>query len=697
MPATSEPATPTATDATTDAGGLGAPRKLAGSSQLSDEQRAVVDAVVTMRGGEVALIHGGAGVGKSAVIASVKEALDARDSGANKVVLTALTGLAATNIGGVTLHSAMGLTNPSLIDACERAFCTGLVGPYLLARTKVVDDVRKRGRFRVIKGYTHLVVDEVSMMSPWLYDVVADIWMAAKGSTQRWCELRLLLVGDFPQLPPVVRSAPRGAPPPLLVDHAPFLQDVPPRLCFCLTHVFRQGDPAFAQLLNRVRLNAMTEADHAVLSARVGATLPVAKPTRLEARNEEADAINARELRALGGKERAYVLVTRRAERVAACKARKTRAYTVRPAGGGPSYDVYKWVCEKGRHAACDGACYEPAVSDPTPKERGTASYNVGAAKVMDTLVAALQQRAKTREFKVGAVVILLANLSRELPNGSVGTLVGFSRRYSDQLKAHAAEVEAYNAACLARELDEGGDADGSGGDAAEPPRPPQPPPKPSDAGLLDALVADKAEERVAYPDEELPIVEFTLRGGDKTTVTIPYVRYDATHPSDGKAWAWCMPLTLGWATTVHRAQGQSLPYLSANLSARVFAPGQAYVALSRVTSLEGLSLQEYSRAAVFCDARVKDFCSSDYAEYRTRALAAAAAKAASGGGDSDDEVGAVDFPSTVAVAAAPPLSGVKRDRPATAAPTSAAPPSKKPPPSALVYTGWTDDMASAF
>jgi ATP-dependent DNA helicase PIF1 len=67
------------------------------------------------------------------------------------------------------------------------------------------------------------------------------------------------------------------------------------------------------------------------------------------------------------------------------------------------------------------------------------------------------------------------------------------------------------------------------------------------------------------------------------------------------------LPLKLGWAITVHKAQGMTLERAEMDLP-QLFSPGQAYVALSRAKSLDGLIVKRLSRHGIFCNPRVAQF-----------------------------------------------------------------------------------------
>ena len=68
-------------------------------------------------------------------------------------------------------------------------------------------------------------------------------------------------------------------------------------------------------------------------------------------------------------------------------------------------------------------------------------------------------------------------------------------------------------------------------------------------------------------------------------------------------------PLRLAWAITVHKSQGLTFNKVKIDFTGGVFAGGQTYVALSRCTSLDGISLKEpIRREDVFVKAAVQNF-----------------------------------------------------------------------------------------
>ena len=73
-------------------------------------------------------------------------------------------------------------------------------------------------------------------------------------------------------------------------------------------------------------------------------------------------------------------------------------------------------------------------------------------------------------------------------------------------------------------------------------------------------------------------------------------------------------PLRLAWAVTIHKAQGKTLREALIDLGPRAFAAGQTYVALSRLTSLEGLYLKRPLRPSdIIVDSDVVRFFETNW------------------------------------------------------------------------------------
>ncbi|KAJ9303003.1 hypothetical protein DTO271G3_377 [Paecilomyces variotii] len=211
------------------------PRQRVASLFLSDEQRGVLEAVVDK--GKSIFFTGSAGTGKSVLMREIiKKLRDKYRREPDRVAVTASTGLAACNIEGVTLHSFAG------IGLGKEAV------PELVKKIKKNQKARNRWMRTKI-----LIIDEVSMVDGDLFDKLEEIARRIRNNGRPFGGIQLVVTGDFFQLPPVPDSnreakfAFSAATWNTCIQHT-----------ILLTHVFRQKDPEFAEMLNEMRLGKIT-------------------------------------------------------------------------------------------------------------------------------------------------------------------------------------------------------------------------------------------------------------------------------------------------------------------------------------------------------------------------------------------------------------------------------------------------------
>lgn len=228
-----------------------------------------------LEGNENLFLTGRAGTGKSYLI---RQFLKNRDKKTFPVL--ASTGAAAVLVGGRTFHSFFGL-----------GVMAGGAGATV---EKALRDPKVRRRIREIEGF---VLDEVSMISGTTLRAAEAIARRIRDHDQAWGGLRVIVVGDFSQLPPVNRT---GAPPEwAFLDSSWEASEFSPVV---LVTQVRTRDAELVEILNRIRDGRVDEAVTEFLDRKT-----VADPeddsgaTRLFARRAVTEAYNRHRLNEIEG------------------------------------------------------------------------------------------------------------------------------------------------------------------------------------------------------------------------------------------------------------------------------------------------------------------------------------------------------------------------------------------------------------
>jgi ATP-dependent DNA helicase PIF1 len=221
---------------------FGSSKTSVGKVFLSKEQRVVHERVV--QGGKNMFFTGSAGTGKSVVLREIIKDLRKKfSSKPDAVAVTASTGIAACNIGGVTLHSFAGCgLGIEPVEALVGKIKKNRKGASRWMRTValVIDEGVLGGRIvRSIRvPIDTLHVQPVSMVDPDFLDKLNSIGQLLRKSPKPFGGIQVIMTGDFFQLPPVNKfsKATRYA-----FDADCWDSVVGDKVC--LTQVFRQKDP----------------------------------------------------------------------------------------------------------------------------------------------------------------------------------------------------------------------------------------------------------------------------------------------------------------------------------------------------------------------------------------------------------------------------------------------------------------------
>jgi ATP-dependent DNA helicase PIF1 len=230
-------------------------------------------------------LTGEPGAGKSHTVREYVERARGREL---TVALTASTGIAATHIGGMTIHAWSGL---GIRKSITRAECQDLASNAT---------VRRR-----VKGAQVLIIDEISMLDAGMLEALDLICRVLRDSNEPFGGVQLVLVGDFFQLPPVTRA---GEAPARFAFEARAWQAANLTVCY-LSEQHRQEDASFLELLGAIRRGLVTDGHLELLEKRRRVSKNE-EITKLFSHNADVDRINTDHLRTLTGKERTYTMTT---------------------------------------------------------------------------------------------------------------------------------------------------------------------------------------------------------------------------------------------------------------------------------------------------------------------------------------------------------------------------------------------------
>lgn len=242
-------------------------------------------ALKLMQTGENVFLTGSAGAGKTYTLNQYINYLKARKV---TVAVTASTGIAATHMNGMTIHTWAGIGIKDVLSD---------------------DDLKRMKERKYLKEHLEnaqvLVIDEISMLHAKQLNLVNQVLKYFKESDEAFGGIQVIAAGDFFQLPPVGRNDEKNRDKFCFMSNA--WVEAKFRVCY-LTEQHRQDDSALNDILNAIRAQTIQSQHIQALNEthqqHIGETF-----TRLYTHNMDVDNINYQHLNAIEGEAHQFVAV----------------------------------------------------------------------------------------------------------------------------------------------------------------------------------------------------------------------------------------------------------------------------------------------------------------------------------------------------------------------------------------------------
>ncbi|SFV66866.1 putative helicase [hydrothermal vent metagenome] len=236
-----------------------------------------------LKSGKNVFITGSAGTGKTYLLNLYTKYLKERRV---YPTIVAPTGIAASHLGGQTIHSFFALGIRESIDEGYVEF--------------LMEKKYLKTRFSKLKL---LIIDEVSMVSPELFSSMDLVLRGFKGVDAPFGGVQVVISGDFFQLPPVSKEPKEKR----FAWQSPSWKALELQTCY-LEEKFRQDDNRLIDVLDDIRSGSISEKTNKALESRMDVSLSDdAKITQLYTHNADVDRINLAELNKLDGEEKLYL------------------------------------------------------------------------------------------------------------------------------------------------------------------------------------------------------------------------------------------------------------------------------------------------------------------------------------------------------------------------------------------------------
>lgn len=243
------------------------------------------EALEILKTGQSAFITGAAGSGKTHLL---NQYISWLTSEGIPVAVTASTGIAATHMGGMTIHSWSGIGIRDSLSFEE------------------AEELAQKSYLRnQVRAAEVLIIDEVSMLHNFRFDMIDRAVRALRGIPAPFGGMQVILSGDFFQLPPVSRNREyqetviqfdEEIPQSEFIYNSEAWKNLNPCICY-LTEQHRQDDPVYVGILNAIRSGEINKEHKSLLLSRVETKQKGKEPvTKIYPLNMDVDRENDAEL-----------------------------------------------------------------------------------------------------------------------------------------------------------------------------------------------------------------------------------------------------------------------------------------------------------------------------------------------------------------------------------------------------------------